>query len=60
VNEIVLEDKTFIAFWYKSPDQLIQHQLKNTVMAEQLEGLQRVDFTIGGDYGDGKFCIIWH
>jgi hypothetical protein len=55
VDEKILEDKTCISFWYNSPDELIQHQLKNMVMAEQLEGLQRVDFTIGGDHGGGKF-----
>jgi hypothetical protein len=49
-----LEDKTIVPFWYKSPDLLIQHQLKNMVTAEQLIGLQQVDFTIGGDHGGGK------
>jgi len=55
IGEKVLEDKTTIPFWYKSLDQLIQHQLKNIVTAEQLVGLKRVDLTIGGDRGGGKF-----
>jgi hypothetical protein len=30
-------------------------QLKSMVTAEQLEGHQRVDITIGGDHGGGEF-----
>ena len=37
------------------PDELVQHQLKTIVQAEQLHGLKRVDFTIGDDHGGGKF-----
>jgi hypothetical protein len=55
VGKKILEDKTVIPFWYKLPDQLMKHQLKSMVTAEQLEGRQRVDFTIGGDHGGGKF-----
>jgi hypothetical protein len=55
VGKRVLVDKTVIPFWYKVPDLLMKYQLKSMVSAEQLEGLQRDDFTIGGDHGDGKF-----
>jgi hypothetical protein len=55
VKEKVLEDKTIVPYWYKLPDELVQHQLKTIVQAEQLHGLKRVDFTIGGDHGGGKF-----
>jgi hypothetical protein len=55
VKEKVLEDKTIVPHWYKLPDELVQHQLKTIVQAEQLHGLKRVDFTIGGDHGGGKF-----
>jgi hypothetical protein len=57
IGKKVLEDKTVIPFWYKLPDQLMKHQLKSMVTAEQLEGLQRVDFTIGGDRGGSKFWM---
>ncbi len=50
-----MEVKTVTPYWYRSPDQLIQHQLKNMVTAEQLIGLSRVDFMIGWDHGAGKF-----
>jgi hypothetical protein len=36
---------------YKSPDKLIEQQLKAIVLAEQLLGLKRVDFAIGGHHG---------
>ena len=57
IGKKVLEDKTVIPFWYKLPDQLMKHQLKSMVTTEQLEGLQRVDFTIGGDRGGSKFWM---
>jgi hypothetical protein len=55
VGKKVLVDKTVIPFWYKVQDQLMKHQLKSMVSAEQLEGLQRIDFTIIGDHGGGTF-----
>jgi hypothetical protein len=55
IGKKILEDKTVIPFWYKLPDQLMKHQLKSMVTAEQLEGHQRVDITIGGDHGGGEF-----
>ena len=51
----ILDDKNIITYRYKLPDELVQHQLKTIVQAEQLRGLKRVDFSIGGDHGGGKF-----
>jgi hypothetical protein len=53
VKEKVLQDP----YWYKPPDELIQHLLKAIVLTDQLLGLKRVDFTISGDHGGGKFCM---
>ncbi len=53
----ILDDKTIITYRYKLPDELVQHQLKMIVQAEQLRGLKRVDFSIVGDHGGGKFCM---
>ncbi len=55
VREKVLEDKTIITYWYKAPDELLKHQLKYMVTPHQLVELNRVDLTIGGDHGGGKF-----
>ena len=57
VDRKVLEDKTVIHYWYKRPDQLIQHQLGRIVTQDQLQGLKRVDFTVGGDHGGSKFRV---
>jgi hypothetical protein len=54
---MTLPDKTIIHYWYKKPDELIEHQLERLISAEQLDGLKRVDFTIGRDHGGGKFCV---
>jgi hypothetical protein len=59
VGKRVLVDKTVIPFWYKVPDLLMKYQLKSMVSAEQLEGLQRDDFTIGGDHGDENSVQPW-
>jgi hypothetical protein len=59
VGKKVLVDKTVIPFWYKVQDQLMKHQLKSMVSAEQLEGLQRIDLTIIGDHGGGTFHEIF-
>jgi hypothetical protein len=53
----MLLDKTTIHYWYKKPDELILHQLHKIITEEQLHGLKRVDFTIGGDHGGGKFHV---
>jgi hypothetical protein len=53
----MLLDKTTIHYWYKKPDELIQHQLHKIITEEHLHGLKRVDFTTGGDHGGGKFRV---
>jgi hypothetical protein len=58
VSEKVLAGETTIPFWYKSLYQLIQHQLKNKVPAEQLVGLKQVDLTIDKDHGVNFFYGI--
>ncbi len=57
VKEKVLEDTTIIPYWYKPPDKLIEHQFKAIILADQLFCLKRMDFTIGGNHGGGKFCM---
>jgi hypothetical protein len=49
------ENKTVIPYWYKSPDELIKNQINEIVKEEDLEGLESVKFTVGGDRGGGKF-----
>jgi hypothetical protein len=55
VDRKVLTDKTIIDFWYKEPDKMLQHQIDKIIDRDQLEGLTRIDITVGGDHGGGKF-----
>jgi hypothetical protein len=49
------KNKTVIPYWYKSPDELIKNQINEISKEEDLEGLESVKFTVGGDHGGGKF-----
>jgi len=55
VDRIILQDKTIVDFWYKEPDKMLQNQINNIIKKEQLQGITRVDLTVGGDHGGGKF-----
>lgn len=44
-----------VRFWYKNPDKLIRHQIKEIISAQDLTEVQSVHFTVGGDHGGGKF-----
>ncbi len=57
VDRLQLADKTIINYWYKVPDELIKHQLGKIIKPDQLLNLKRVDFTVGGDHGGGKFRV---
>ena len=37
VGRMVLEDKTIVPYWWKRPDQLIQHQLNYIFKQEDLD-----------------------
>jgi hypothetical protein len=52
----ILENKTVIPYWYKSPDELIKNQINEIEKEEDLEGLESVKFTVGGNHGCGK---VW-
>jgi hypothetical protein len=56
VDRMILPDKTTVHYWYKRPDELMK-QLERIISAEQIDGLKRVDFTLGGDHGGGKFRV---
>ena len=34
---------------------MLQNQINNIIKKEQLQGITRVDLTVGGDHGGGKF-----
>ena len=55
VDKKVLEDKTVIQFWYKSPDLLLQSQLSKMIDVSKLRDVRQVDLIVGGDHGGGKF-----
>jgi hypothetical protein len=38
---------------------LIKHQINKIISAERLDGLERVNFTVGGDHGGGKFRMMF-
>jgi hypothetical protein len=57
-DKIVLADKTIIPFWWKRPDELLQHQINFIFKLEDLEGLISVDIATGGDHGGGRFRML--
>jgi hypothetical protein len=58
-KQLKLEDKTVVSYWYKLPDELIKSQINEIVSEEDLEGLERVNFTVGGDHRGGKFRMAF-
>jgi hypothetical protein len=51
----MLEDKALVRYWCKNPDELVQHQIKEMINAQDLTEVQSVHFTVGGDHGGRKF-----
>ncbi len=58
VDRIVLEDKTIVSYWWKFPDELLQHQINYVLKPEDLQGLVSVDIATGGDHGGGRFRML--
>jgi hypothetical protein len=58
VDRLVLADKTIVPFWWKPPDELLQHQINYMLKLEDLDGLVSVDLATGGDHGGGRFRIL--
>ncbi len=56
---MVLEDKTVIRYWYKLPNELIKYQINEILSEDSLLGLERVNFTVGGDHGGGKCRVTF-
>jgi hypothetical protein len=52
---LVLEDKSVIPYWYKLPNELIKNKINEIVSEDNLSGIERVNFTVGGHHGGGKF-----
>jgi hypothetical protein len=52
---MVLQDKTIIDYWFKEPDVMLRHQINNIIKRDQLQHVSRVDLSVGGDHGGGKF-----
>ena len=53
-----LEDKMPAFFWYKEPDELLQHQVSHVLHQDDVVDLTKNDFTLGGDHGKGKVQMI--
>jgi hypothetical protein len=58
VDWILLEDKTIVSYWWKHPDELLQHQINYAFKPEDLQGLTSVDIVTGGDHGGGRFRML--
>jgi len=58
VDQIVLADKTIVTFWWKRPDELLQHQINYMFKVQDLELLESVDIATGGDHGGGRFRML--
>ncbi len=58
VSRYGLEDKTIVSYWWKTPDELLQHQINDIISLQDLEGLQSVDIVTGGDHGGGQFRML--
>jgi hypothetical protein len=54
----LLEDKTIVSYWWKRPDELLQHQINYAFKPEDLQGLTSVDIVTGGDHGGGRFQML--
>jgi len=59
VDRLVLTDKTIVSFWWKRPDELLQHQINYMLKVEDLDGLLSVDIATGGDHGGGRFRMLF-
>jgi hypothetical protein len=53
------KENTPIRFWFKKPNELLQHQIAHLITGDDLKELQHVDFAVGGDHGKGHFCMIF-
>jgi hypothetical protein len=58
-KEMALEDKTVILYWYKLPNELIKYQINENTSEDNFSGLERVNFTMGGDHCGGKFRMSY-
>jgi hypothetical protein len=52
------KDSTPVRYWFKKPNELLQHQIAHIITGDDLKELQHVDFTVGGDHGKGRFRMI--
>jgi hypothetical protein len=43
VDRTILPDKTIVSYWWKRPDELLQHQINYILKPEDLQGLESVD-----------------
>jgi hypothetical protein len=57
--KMALEDKTVILYWYKLPNELIKYQINENTSEDNFSGLERVNFTVGGDHCGGKFRMSY-
>jgi hypothetical protein len=58
VSRYELEDKTIVSYWWKRPDELLQHQINDIISLQDIAGLQSVDIVTGGDHGGGRFRML--
>jgi hypothetical protein len=56
---MVLKDKTVIRYWYKLPNELIKDQSNEIISEDNLSGIERLNFTVGGSHGGGKFRMTF-
>ena len=53
-----LADKTKIEYWYKAPADMLVRYAQNILSMENVQDLECVDYTVGGDHGKGRFRMI--
>jgi hypothetical protein len=58
VDREILPDKMVVSYWWKQPDLLLKHQLNQMVNLADLDGLQHVDISLGGDHRVGRFRVL--
>jgi hypothetical protein len=52
------ENKKHIFYWWKPPDDLLNHEINNLLNEDNVSKLVSVDFSTGGDHGKGRFRQI--
>ena len=49
------ESNQHVFYWWKPPDDMLNHEINNLLNDDNVDKLVRVDFSTGGDHGKGRF-----